>query len=305
MPMIATRSCLGSQQETIVSPLSSSFPAPPDSPRPKRTWVLLIWLLIAVMAFAGFCALGIWQVERRAWKLDLIDRVAQRIHAPAVVPPDRSDWRTISASRDEYRHVRLHGTYLHEQSALVQASTVLGTGYWVMTPLRLDDQSIVLVNRGFVPQAQINGPWRHRHEPAGEVTLTGLVRLTEPGGGFLRDNRPDENRWFSRDVQQIGQSRGLSPLAPYFVDADGPGASNVPGISSASGKNESVVATPARASGQFHIADEHLPVAGLTVVSFNNNHLMYAITWFGLALLVIFAVCYVWREEYRIRKPEK
>ena len=267
----------------------------------------LVWLLIAIMAFAGFCALGIWQVERRAWKLDLMERVAQRIHAPAVAPLDRSHWDSISASRDEYRRIRLRGTYLHDQSALVQASTILGTGYWVMTPLRLDDQSIVLVNRGFVPQAQNNGPWRHRHEPAGEVTLTGLIRLTEPHGGFLRDNRPQENRWFSRDVQQIGQSRGLNPLAPYFVDADGPGASPFPGLASAapSRSSEPVQATAASASGQMHIADEHLPVAGLTVVSFSNNHLMYAITWFGLAIMVILAVCYVLREEYRMRKPGK
>lgn len=269
--------------------------------------MLLVWLLIASMAFAGFCALGIWQVERRAWKLDLMDRVAQRIHAPAVAPLERGDWNTISASRDEYRRVRLRGTYLHAQSALVQASTILGTGYWVMTPLRLDDQSVVLVNRGFVPQAQRNGPWRHRQAPTGEVTLTGLIRLTEPRGGFLRDNRPEENRWFSRDVQQIGQSRGLSQLAPYFVDADGPGASSVPGMPAATPSNggEPALATATSASGQLHIADEHLPVAGLTVVSFSNNHLMYAITWFGLAILVILAVCYVWREEYRTRKPER
>ena len=269
--------------------------------------MFLVGLLIAILVFVGFFALGIWQVERRAWKLDLMERVAQRIHAPAVAPLDHSDWKTMSASRDEYRRVRLHGTYLHEQPALVQASTVLGTGYWVMTPLRLDDQSIVLINRGFVPQAQKNGPWRHRHEPAGQVTLTGLIRLTEPLGGFLRDNLPEENRWFSRDVQQIGQSRGLSQVAPYFVDADGPGASVFPGMSPAAASNSSepAPATATSASGQLHIADEHLPVAGLTVVSFSNNHLMYAITWFGLALLVILAVCYVCREEYRIRKPKK
>jgi len=269
--------------------------------------MLLVWLLTAVMAFVGFCALGVWQVERRAWKLDLIERVAQRIHAPAVAPLDRRDWSTISAARDEYRRIRLHGTYLYEQSALVQASTVLGTGYWVMTPLRLDDQSVVLVNRGFVPQAQKKGPWRHRQAPTDEVTLTGLVRLTEPRGGFLRDNKPEENRWFSRDVQQIGQRHGLTQLAPYFVDADGPGASIFPGASSAAPSNgeEAIPASAVRASGQLYIADEHLPVAGLTVVSFNNNHLMYAITWFGLAILVLLAMYYVCREEFRTRKPKK
>jgi len=302
----------GVRQETIINAPSSSPSSPPSLPqsgsrRPKRTGVLLIWLLVAILAFAGFCALGVWQVERRTWKLDLIERVAQRIHAPAVAPLARSDWNSVSASRDEYRRVRLHGTYLYQKSALVQASTVLGTGYWVMTPLLLDDQSTVLVNRGFVPQAQKNGPWQRRQASTGEVTLTGLMRLTEPGGGFLRDNRPEEDRWFSRDVQQIGQSRGLSQLAPYFVDADGPGARIVPDTASTSSPagTEPAPATTASASGQLQIADEYLPVAGLTVVSFNNNHLMYAITWFGLAILIIFAVYYVWREEFRSRKPEK
>ncbi len=226
----------------------------------------------------------------------------QRIHAPPVAPPARNDWSSISAARDEYRHITLHGTFLYEKSALVQATTLLGTGYWVLTPLRLKDQSIVLINRGFVPEAQKNGPWRTRHEPAGDTSLSGLLRLTEPGGGFLRDNQPEEDRWFSRDVSQIGQSRGLVSLAPYFVDADGPGAAGI--TSSSDGSDPSAVATADSASGQFRIPDERLPVGGLTVVSFNNNHLMYAITWFGMAILVILAVFYFWRDENRVRQSE-
>ena len=225
--------------------------------------------LLALLAFAGFVALGNWQVERRAWKLDLIERVNQRVHAAPVAPPAPAAWPQISAANDEYRHVRLTGRYLPDRDTFVQASTVLGSGFWVMTPFLMADGTTVLVNRGFVPtqsvQAQIGTPDADLAEAT--VTIDGLLRLSEPGGGFLRSNDAAGDRWFSRDVAAIASVRGLKQLAPYFVDAAAaPGAVRDIG-------------------GQ--------PVAGLTVIAFPNSHLVYAITWYALALMVIGAVVLV------------
>ncbi|KAG1392395.1 hypothetical protein G6F59_014611 [Rhizopus arrhizus] len=131
-----------------------------------------------------------------------------------------------------------------------------------MTPLQLPDGGTVLVNRGFVlPE------WRKNQaaatQPPAEGSVTGLLRMGEPGSGFLRNNDPAANLWYSRDLPAIAAARGLTAVAPYFLAAE---AAASPGRD------------PAKA-----------PVGGLTVLSFPTNHLGYAITWYALALMIIVA----------------
>ncbi len=239
--------------------------------RPRSTGRAAI-ALVAVLAsalFAGFIALGTWQVQRRAWKLDLIERVDTRVHATAVSAPARAQWPQVSAAGDEYRHVQVAGTFIRDADTFVQAVTERGAGFWVMTPLQLADGSVVMVNRGFVPPEL-----RERVTPlVGATTITGLLRLTEPGGGFLRRNEPATNRWFSRDVQALAAARGLSKVAPYFIDAE--------------------------ANADAGSAALTAPIGGLTVIAFANNHLVYAITWYTLALMVAAGAWRLMREERR------
>lgn len=227
------------------APLGRAAPAPS------------LWLtVLSVVAFVVLIALGIWQIERRAWKLALIDRVEQRVHAAALPIPPPVSWPAVSAANDEYRHVSLEGRFLHDRETLVQAVTEEGPGYWVLTPLRRDDGTQVLINRGFVPSERRDASTRRNGNPDGQVEITGLLRITEPKGGFLRNNVPQHNRWYSRDVAAIAAARGLHDVAPFFVDADSRSQS---------------------AGG---------PVGGLTVVRFPNNHLIYALTWFALAFML-------------------
>jgi surfeit locus 1 family protein len=213
---------------------------------------------LAALGIALLFALGIWQIERRSWKLDLIQRVDARVTAPPLAAPGADRWPSISAGADEYRHVRVSGEYLSHGQSRVQALTRLGGGYWLLTPLRADDGSIVYINRGFVPAAGSSA----YAPPAGKVTVTGLLRISEPRGSLLRRNAPAEQRWYSRDVTAMARAAGLSDIvAPYFIDADA-----------------AVDANAARGSIRY-------PVAGLTVIRFPNNHLLYAITWFSLAAL--------------------
>ena len=231
----------------------------------RRSTRRAVIAVVALAVFAGLVALGSWQVQRRVWKLDLIERVEARVKAPAVAVPARERWGRVDVANDEYRHVQASGVYRRDADTFVQAVTERGAGFWVLTPLQLADGSVLLVNRGFVPpeaRAQIA-------PPAGPITVAGLLRLTETGGGFLRRNDPAANRWFSRDVQAIGAARGLTNVAPYFVDADADAANTTP------------------------------PVGGLTVVAFANNHLVYAITWYTLALMVAAAAWRLMREEPR------
>ena len=236
-------------------------------PRSRRR--IIVFTALGLLGVAGLSALGVWQVERRAWKLALIDRVEQRVHAAPVAPPGPADWPMVTRARDEYLRVTATGHYLNDQETLVRAASELGSGYWVMTPFRTDRGFTLLVNRGFVPPDRRAAGSRAAGQIAGETRVTGLLRITEPKGGFLRANDPAHDRWYSRDVAAIAATHHLADVAPYFVDA---GAAAVPG---------------------------GWPRGGLTVISFPNNHLVYALTWFGLALALSCAIVIAWRDEGR------
>lgn len=233
------------------------------SPRARHLLTGLLLLLAAV-----FLALGTWQVQRLFWKLDLIERIDGRIHAEPVPAPTPAEWPAISREKDEYRRVTATGLFQHGKTALVQAVTERGAGFWVLTPLLLPDASSVLVNRGFVPAGRHDAAARAAGEiAAGPVTVTGLLRISEPDGAFLRSNDPANDRWFSRDVAAIAAAKGVGQVAPYFIDAD---------------------ATPNPGG---------LPVGGLTVVSFRNSHLVYALTWYALAVMSVAGLYFVRRDR--------
>src|SRR6478735_544364 len=235
---------------------------------PRSNATLALVLACALSALLGFLALGLWQVQRLGWKEELIARIDRQLRAePAPAPPAQAmPLREV----DEYRRVSAQGRFDYGREVAVRASTALGAGYWVLTPLQRADGSWLLVNRGFVPQelrAQI---------PRGEetVSVVGLLRLTEPDGSLLQANVPAEGRWYSRDVAAIAQAQGLAgPVAPFFVDAQ---------------------ATPATTAAW--------PRPGLTVVQFKNDHLFYALTWFALAAIMAVAMAYLVIDERRLRR---
>lgn len=253
--------------------------APHDTKTPRRprgVFVLGLLAVIGAAVFAGFIALGIWQVHRRAWKHDLVARVDARIHAEPVIAPGRDRWPAVTAANDEYRRVKLTGTFAPEKSVRVRASTELGAGSWLLTPMRTRDGSEVIVNRGFVATTWCGGKAICASGPTGETTVVGLLRISEPKGAFLQANDPAHDRWYSRDVAAIAAAKGLDATAPYFVDAD---AASSPGRDGSDG-----------------------PVGGLTVIAFPDNHLMYALTWFGLALMTLFGGWIVWKDERKKRR---
>ncbi|MEH3101865.1 SURF1 family protein [Sphingomonas adhaesiva] len=211
----------------------------------RARWPLVALAVTAAVLLAG---LGVWQVERRAWKLALIARVEARLAAPPVAAPG-----TASAD-DAYTRVRVTGRWVPCPPVYVQAVTDLGPGFWIVAPLATG-RATILVNRGFVPGGM--------RVPAatGPAAVTGLLRVSEPGGAFLRRNDPAADRWFSRDVAAIAAARRLGAVAPYFIDAD------------------------ARTSPAW-------PRGGLTVVRFRNSHLVYALTWFALSAMTAW---FAWR----------
>ncbi len=234
----------------------------------RPPWQTGLALALAASLMIAFAALGIWQLQRLSWKLDLIAQVEARVHAA----PESLQTLLARAPEDRaYRRVTVQGQFNHDAETRVQAVTELGGGYWVLTPLTTPEGQVLLVNRGFVPAERADPQTRPQGQVTGPVSVTGLVSLTEPGGAFLRSNDPAANRWYSRDVQAIAAARGLGQVAPVFLDAD---AAPVPG---------------------------GVPVGGLTVIAFRNTHLIYALTWFALAAIAAAGLVLLRRDRGRGR----
>lgn len=260
-------------------------PLAPPVARTRPRWVLLVGAAVCLAMVAGLIRLGVWQLERRVWKLELIDRVTQRLAEGPGTLPHAALWPALTPADFEYLHVEVQGRWMPEKTVLTQATTVLGQGFWVLTPLALADSSVLIVNRGFVPASQ-REQWQGPDAgltPTGLVTVQGLLRKSEPDGGFLRHNAPATQRWYSRDVVAIAQAQNVAAIAPFFLDAGLP--------------DPALMRNP----------DATLPMAGpwpkpgLTVVKFSNSHLVYALTWFGLAAMLLGAGGFVVRYERRLR----
>jgi surfeit locus 1 family protein len=234
--------------------------------------------LAALVALAILIGLGTWQLQRKAWKEDLIAQIETRAYGePGAIVPE-TDWPAWRADQDEFRKVRVTGTFLHQFEAPVyglargerQGAPI--QGYYLITPLKLGTGAIVMVNRGFVPTDLRDPGTRPESQPSSEVTVTGLVRAPETRNSFTPNDDPARNQWFARDPQAMAAARNLERVAPFLIDAD---------------------ASPN--SGGW-------PRGGQTPLTLPNSHLQYAVTWFGIALTLIGVfVAFAWQ---RLKGPD-
>jgi surfeit locus 1 family protein len=224
-------------------------------PRPRS----LLWPAVATLIGCVFLILlGVWQLHRLAWKEGLIAEIAARAKAPPQPLPPQSEWAQLRPDDYEYRHVELDGAFDNGKEALVfrpAGGAARGPGYLVLTPLKLDSGAYVIVNRGFV-SVELKDP-AARGEIEGRAHVTGLMRQPESRNFFTPADDPETDQYFTRDPALIAGHFGLAPAAPFSVDADENPKSAV------------------------------LPRGGASELTFPNNHLAYALTWFGLALALI------------------
>jgi surfeit locus 1 family protein len=216
-----------------------------------------------MVAVATFVGLGSWQLQRKAWKEALIESLEQRLSAPPVDLPPRGRWAALDPAYDEFRRVKFSAVLLPGAEALVYTSgsalrsDVSGSGYWVFALARLPAGGLVVINRGFVPQG-----WQDSAAPdaAGmpaNTDLVGVMRWPESRSVFSPKDDPDRNLWFVRDPVAIATAKGWGDIAPFYIELE----------------------TPQPASG--------LPRAGRLRANLRNEHLQYAITWYGLAVVVV------------------
>jgi surfeit locus 1 family protein len=224
----------------------------------------LLGPVLFVLIIGGILVLlGVWQLHRLAWKETLIAEIATRSKAPPQPLPDLASWGRFAPADYAYRHVELTGRYENDKEARVFYGTGphdLGPGYLILTPFKLDSGGFVVVNRGFVPVGLTKAE-RAKGEIEGETQVVGLMRPPQTRNLFTPADEPEKDIFFTRDPAAIAAHFRLTPAAPFVVDAD---------------------ARPV--AGGW-------PIGGMTEIDIPNNHLNYALTWFGLAvgMLLVFA----------------
>jgi surfeit locus 1 family protein len=236
----------------------------------RRILTLTLGALAGVAVLIG---LGTWQAERLHWKQGLIAQREAAVSAPPAELP-----RALEAARPlAFHRIEARGLFLHDHEILLHAIERQrgAAGYLVLTPLRLDDGSVVLVERGWVPIDKRAAGTRAQGNPPGEITVDGLLRLApaEMPGWFVPANDPGRDEWFWIDLPAVARAASVPAALPFYLEA-GP-APNPGG----------------------------LPVGGQANTDLPNDHLQYAITWYALAAaLAVIYVMLLRRERAAARK---
>jgi surfeit locus 1 family protein len=237
---------------------------------------ILLPSLFTAVALIVLVGLGTWQLARKTEKEALLARIERQLSgAPTRLPPAET-WNWLERENDEFRRVRFVAEFFGEGALVYTAGSafrpdVTGPGYWLFTPARLQGGSVVVVNRGFVPG--INGTQQTSHAESirGTVEIVGVMRWPETRGTFTPNDDPGRNIWFVRDPIAIASGKGWGAVAPFFIEQEAPG-------------------TPGG-----------VPQVGPVRPNVPNNHLQYAITWYGLALVLLGVFAY-WLRAGRRRQ---
>ena len=224
---------------------------------------LAVPIVFTSVALAALVGLGTWQLQRKAWKEGLIDTLETRLIAAPVDLPPRARWPSLNPTADEFRRVKFAATLVPGEEALVYASgsafrpDVTGPGYWVFAPARLAGGGTVVVNRGFVPEGRQHPVSRAEGATKGPHEMVGVLRWPEAAGWFAPSHDAARNLWFVRDPPAIAAAKGWTDVPPFYVELE----------------------SPQPAGG--------LPQPGPLKARLRNEHLGYAITWYGHAVVVI------------------
>jgi surfeit locus 1 family protein len=229
-------------------------------------------IAFSALAVAGFVALGTWQLERKAQKEELIERLDRRLSAAPMLLPAHDIWSQLDSMQDEFRHVQFAAAFVPGAEALVYAgpspfpSDMPGAGYWVFALARRTNGDLVVVNRGYVPQDYIKEQQIKEERKSGAprgggggshtVEIIGVMRWPQPRGYFAPADDVARNLWFVRDHRVIARAKDWGDAAPFYVELE----------------------TPQPPGG--------LPRPPPVRPDLRNEHLQYAITWYGLSAAV-------------------
>jgi surfeit locus 1 family protein len=218
------------------------------------TFTLRLWpTLIAFFMLATLLGLGTWQVERLHWKQNLIATIKTRIN---TAPVDVAS-TALNVDDADYHHASAFGLFQHDKEMYLASISLKGEGgYHVLTPLRLENGRFLLVDRGWVPYDKKSPFARREGQVFGPVMVKGILR--KPRHHWMQpDNHPAQNEWYAVDLAAMVKAVNVPEFLPLVLEAD---------------------ATPNPGG---------LPIGGQTRIDLPNNHFVYALTWYGLALVLI------------------
>jgi cytochrome oxidase assembly protein ShyY1 len=236
------------------------------SGRPRGIAGFGIFTIVMVALFVG---LGVWQLQRRVEKHALIAALTERLAAAPGALPSPSQWSRLTPAKDEFRRVSFTATYQSGPDAMVYSSgsavreDISGPGTWAFLPARLPGGETIVINTGFVPNTMQDRAQQDRavaplmsKQPA---TLTGYIRFPAAAGMLTPPENPAKRLWFTRDHLAMARALGWGNVAPFYIDLE----------------------QPVPANG--------IPKPGPLEVHLKDDHMQYAITWFGLAGAVVIA----------------
>lgn len=223
-----------------------------------------LWMTVAAIpALAILVWLGSWQVMRMHWKNDLISSFTTRAHAEAIQPPQGD-----KAADLQFQRISISGVWMHHAEIQLTGRTFEGTaGYHVITPMKLDDGRVLLLNRGWVSQDYRKPEKRPSTLAAGQQQFEAIIRLPATKGYFVPENDLEDDHWFTLNIQEIAAHRNLSGVIMAYT------------------------ADVLRPEGPYV-----LPIGAAVTIDIPNNHWNYALTWYGLALGLI-GVYIAWHSQ--------
>ncbi len=227
---------------------------------------LLIPAAVTLCGLAVLLGLGTWQVERKAWKEGLIATLNARAAAAPVALPPPDQWGSLTAENSEFMRVRLRADFRSDDALVYTSGSALrddvkSPGYFVFAAGRLPGGQHVVVNRGYVKE-------RGYPQQTGPAEIVGYLRWPEGSSLFVADRDAKADVWYVRDHRAIARVRGWDNAAPFYIEQE----------------------APLPPGGVPHPASlrPNLP----------NHHLQYALTWYGLAL-VLLGIFVVWAFDHR------
>ena len=225
-----------------------------------------VFALVGVTILIG---LGVWQLDRKVWKENLIATVTARLTQPPADLPPGASWAALKPDGNEFTRVVFPAEFLPGEEALVYSAgsafrpDITAPGYWVFAPARLSGGSIVLVDRGYVPPDRKAPASRSEGTPHGSIDIVGVMRWPEARGMFTPADDVKDNVWYLRDIKAMAAAHHWASVAPFYIEQEAP------------------------------VPPGGLPKPGKLAVELPDNHLQYALTWFGLALALA-GVYVVW-----------
>jgi len=230
----------------------------------------IVGLAIVTLVIVGtLLSLGFWQLQRRTAKHALIAALTERLAGAPGALPAAATWSALTPANDEFRRVAFTATLKPVPDAMVYSSgsgvrtDVPGPVTWAFLPAQLPSGETVVINAGFVQNTMQDRAQQDRAVArlitGGPVAMTGYLRFPEAAGALTPNDDVKKRLWFTRDQRDMAKALGWGAVAPFYIDLE----------------------TPAPDSG--------IPKPGPLEVHLKDDHLQYAITWFGLAAAVLAA----------------